>query len=170
MSEPGASSGYDPMPAAAPLGPVTRGPAPAPITAAVRAMLVRAALGLIALFLVFATKSSMRDQIAKRSPSLTKAQIDTAVTVGVAFVVILGTVFIVLYVVLALQVAKGKNWARITTFVLAGLGVLGTVLSLLQPAPVLSRLVSLITGVLDIAIIVLLARRPSGEYFRGTVR
>jgi len=135
---------------------------------AVRLMFVRAAFGLIGLVLVLATKSSMRAQIAKRTPSLTKAQIDTAVTVGVAFGVILGIVFIVLYVVLALQVAKGKNWARITAFVLAGLGILGAVLSLLQPATALSRVASLIAGLLDAAIIVLLARRPSGDYFRTT--
>lgn len=34
--------------------------------------------------------------------------------------------FLVLYVLLAMQVAKGKQWARIVTLVLAALGVLLT--------------------------------------------
>lgn len=73
-----------------------------------------------------------------------------------------------LYVVLALQVRQAKNWARITTWVIAGLGVLSALGSLAQPEPAISRLVALISGILDIAIIVLLAQRPSNRYFRPT--
>jgi hypothetical protein len=75
----------------------------------------------------------------------------------------------VLYILLALQVGKGKNWARIVTWVLASLGVLSGLAALAQPEPALSRILSIIGLLVDIAIIVLLAQRPSNEYFRRRV-
>jgi hypothetical protein len=81
---------------------------------------------------------------------------------------VIGIVFIVLYVLLALQVRKGRNWARIVTWVLAALGVLNALGSLAQPQPGFSRVVGLIAGLIDVAIIVFLLQRPSNEYFRRT--
>jgi hypothetical protein len=71
-------------------------------------------------------------------------------------------------VLLAMQVRKGKNWARIVTWVFAGLGVLGSLGSIVQVAPPLSHVVSIVTGLLDLAVIILLAQRSSNEYFRRT--
>ncbi len=79
-----------------------------------------------------------------------------------------GLIFIVLYVRLALQVRKGKNWARIGKWVLAAFGVLSALGSLVQTAPVASRVLSLIAGLIDIAIIVLLAQKRSSAYFTNT--
>lgn len=161
------SGAYEPMPAAASEGPVSRGPAPAPVVTAARLMYASAALGILAIIVTLATKATLKKQILDRSPKLSGSQVDTALNVAIAFSIIIGLVVAVLYVVLAMQMVKGKSWARIVTLVLAGLGVLFGLLSLVQPAPVASRILSVIGLLLDIAIIVFLTRPASSAYFRG---
>ena len=78
----------------------------------------------------------------------------------------IGIILIVLYVLLALQVRKGKNWARIVTWVLAGLGALGGVTNLAQPQAALTKVIAGIELVLYVVLIVLLALKPSNDYFR----
>jgi uncharacterized membrane protein len=78
----------------------------------------------------------------------------------------LAVIFIVLYVLLALQVQKGKNWARIITWILAAFGVLNALSSLAQTNTGGSRATGLIGGVIDLAIIILLAQKASNDYFR----
>jgi hypothetical protein len=64
-------------------------------------------------------------------------------------------------------VGKGTNWARIVTWVFGGNAIVGAPLSFVQYVPVASHVVSIATGVVDLAIVVLLALRPSNDYFRG---
>ncbi len=168
MSEPVDPGGYAPMspePFGGP-GPVARGPAPAPVENAVRAMFARAALGVLGLIVLLATKSTLKEQIRKNNLDVSAARLDTLTNSAITIGTVIGLIFIVLYVLLALQVRKGKSWARIVTWVLAGLGVLGAFASLAQAQPALSRVLAILAGLLDIAIIVLLAQRPSNEFFR----
>jgi uncharacterized membrane protein len=80
---------------------------------------------------------------------------------------VFGVIFLVLYVLLALQgVRKGRNWARIVTIVLAALGVVSLAASFAQAEPALSRVVTFLTAVIDVAIIVFLTQRPSRDFFR----
>lgn len=169
MSDPYNPGGdYAPMPAQ-PFGgppPATTGPAPAPVQNAVRLMFARAALSVLGVIAALATKDTLREDLRQRNPGASADRLETLVNAAITIGIIVGIVFIVLYLLLALQVRKGKNWARIVTWVLAGLGVFGGLTSLLQDAPAVSRIVSLIGGLLDLAIIVLLAQRPSNEFFR----
>jgi hypothetical protein len=159
---------YSPMPAEPPREPLAAGLAPSTVVNTVKLMLVRAGLSLIALAVLLGTKKSLKSQILKASPSFDPAKVDTAASVAITVGIVVGIIFIGLYVLLALQVRKGKSWARIVTLVLAGLSVLSGLVSQLQPAPGLSRSLGLVNLVLDIAIIALLTRRPSVEYFRRT--
>lgn len=170
MSDPTDSGGYASMPADQWRGPQEQGPrtAPAPVLTAVRLMFARAALSLLGLLALLATKSTLKEQILKSKPTVSGSQIDTLLSAAIGIGVVVGLVFIVLYVLLALQVRKGKNWARIVTWVLAGLGVLSALTSLAQPEPLLTRILSLIGAVIDVAVIVLLAQRPSSAYFSKT--
>ena len=55
---------YQPMPSAPPPGPPpARGPAPSSVTMAVRLMLLNAAIGIISVIVLFATKDTLRDEI-----------------------------------------------------------------------------------------------------------
>jgi len=154
------------MSAEPPAGPVTRGPAPASVLNAVRLMFIRAALGVVGLIVLLATKDTLKKAILKKNPTADASRLDSLLNSAIAVGIVVGIIFIVLYVLLALQVRKGKNWARIVTWVLAGLGILGALASLAQPEPALSRLVTFVGAVLDIAIIVFLAQRPSNDFFR----
>lgn len=148
--------------------PVAKDPRSAPSTVqnAVRLMFALVVLSLISLIVVFADKSALRDAIEKHNPGFDSSQVDTALNTAVAVGAVIGIVLMVLYVLLALQVRKGKNWARIVTWVLSGLGVLGSISNLAQPEAALTKVIAVIELVVDVAVIVLLAMRPSNEYFR----
>ena len=163
------TSGYGdhaPMPGGPSRDPAPMGPPPPPVENAVRLMFARAALGVVGLLALFLTKDSLRDRITRNDATVSAEMVDTAMTMALIFGSVVEIVFIGLYLLLALQVRKGKNWARIVTLVLAGLGVVLGLASLLETAPAVSRVLSLIALALDIAIIVLLAQRRSGEFFR----
>ncbi|PZS22715.1 MAG: hypothetical protein DLM54_02520 [Acidimicrobiales bacterium] len=165
----GPGDSYTPMPGEPPRTPLpSHGPAPGSVATAVRLMLIRAALGVVSIIVVLATKDTLKAVIRAHNHTVGAANLDGLVNTAVTVGLVIGIIFIVLYVVLALQVRQAKNWARITTWVIAGLGVLSALGSLAQPEPAISRLVALISGILDIAIIVLLAQRPSNRYFRPT--
>ena len=165
--QPGAAPGYPSMPAETPPSPVARGPAPSTVSSATLLMLIRAGLGVLGIIVVLATKNTLKQEIFKKNPTVDAARLDTLLNAAVVIGVVVGLVFIVLYVLLAFQVRKGKNWARIVTWVFAGLGILSALGSLAQPEPALSRAVTLLSAVLDIAIIVLLVQRTSNQYFRS---
>jgi hypothetical protein len=128
-------------------------------------MFAVAALGVVNLIVLLATQKSVRSTLARQHPRWSDHQLTTTVHVIVAAGIVFGLVFLVLYVLLALQVRKGKNWARIVTFVLAGIGVLGLLASFARPAAGAGRVVSALSGLLDIGIIVLLTQPPSNVYF-----
>lgn len=138
---------------------------PRDVIMATNLMFAGAALGILGLLLRFADKNGFRDAIRSGNASYTESQIDAAYGAAIAVSVVVGLIFTVLYVVLALQVRKGRNWARIVTFVLAGLGILGGLGSLAVAAPGLSKLLVVIGVAIDIAIIVFLLRRPAKEFF-----
>lgn len=169
MSDPYGAGPYNPMPGEPPRGPITRGPAPPPVTNAVRLMFVQAALSVLGFIVLLGTKDTLRTEILKKNTGYSAQKLDDAVNAAIAIGIVIGIIFTVLYVLLALQVGKGKNWARIVTWVLAGLGVLSGLVSLGQPEPALSRVLSIIGLLIDIAIIVFLAQKPSNEYFRKRV-
>lgn len=142
------------------------GPPPARVMNAVRLMFLSAAVGIAGLVALVATKSSLRSAIASENPNYDSHKLDTAVNAAVGAGVVVGVILIVFYLLLALRVRKGKNWARIVAWVMTGLLVLSALSSFAQPAAVLSRSLSLVGGALDIAIIVLLAGKDSNAYFR----
>ncbi len=144
-------------------GPV--GPAPKSTALAVRLMQVLAALSLVSLVVSLLSRDSLRTSIRQNQPTLNQDRLNTAVNVGTAFAVVLGIVFIVLYLLLANQVAKGKNWARIVTVVLAALSVLSTLSAIAQPSPAISKALAVLTALVNIALLVLLFRPDSRAFF-----
>lgn len=164
----GGFGNYPSMPSEPMRAPEPVGPPPASVNNAVKVMFVRAGVSVLSLLVLLGTKDSLKDQILKSNPSFNPSKIDSAASVAITVGIIVGLIFIGLYVLLALQVRKGKSWARIVTLVLAALAVVSGLLSLARPEPALSRLVGIANVALDIAVIVFLAQRPSAEYFRRT--
>lgn len=157
------SGGYPSMPPA-PGRPVTP---PAQVSNAVKLMFVRAAVSLLGLLTAFLLRDSLAEVIKQQNPAFDDRQLDTALTAGLAVSVVFGLVYLVLYVLLALQVQKGRSWARIVTLVLAGLSVLSGLYSLFAAAPALSKGLGLVTLLLDVAIFALLVSKPAAEYVRA---
>jgi hypothetical protein len=141
------------------------GPAPAEVVRASILMFVQAALGLIGLIFNFADADGIKDSIRDSDSSLTPDQVDSAYTLSLTFALIIGLIFAAAYVLLAIQVRKGKNWARITTLVIAGISIVFGLLGLAASAPALSRVLGIIGLLINIAIFVLLMLRPAREFF-----
>lgn len=172
MSEQFPAGNYPSMPNEPGYGGDPSGAPPPSVDNAVKLMLVRAALSLVGLLLTVSNKGSLKDAIHKASPNLDPGQVDTAVNVAVTGSIVVGLVVTVLYVLLALQVRKGKSWARIVTLVFAGLSVLFGLVSLVSlrsAAPAISHVFQVVLLAVDIAIVVLLTRGPSTAYFRPRV-
>jgi hypothetical protein len=161
-----AAPGYGAMPPAEYGQPVPVGPAPTPVLTAVRLMFVAAALGVVSLIVALSTKNTIRTKIADKNPDFDSQKLNTAVNVTIGTIVVFGVVFIVLFVLLALQVRKGKNWARIVTWVITGLGIISALASLGQSVTAASRVIGLVSGLLDVAIVVLLLQKPSNAFFK----
>jgi len=152
---------YQPQPSA--VAPVAR---PSSVTRAVQLMYVGAALSLIGIVVAWATKSQLRDQVAKASPSLTPDQVDTALTVSLVIATVVGLVAVGLWLWMAAANGAGKSWARVLSTVLGGLSVVSTLVTL-RSATGITIALQLVSLVLAVAILVLLWRPASSEYFRA---
>ena len=150
--------------------PAPVGPAPKSTALAVRLMYVQAALSVIGLVVTLVSQGSLRSSITARNTTLSSSDLDTAVTVALVLAVVVNLAFVVLYLLLSRQVAKGRNWARIVTVVLAAFSVLGGLSALAQSGVGLSRVLSVIGGIVGVALIVLLMFRPDSKAFFATRR
>ena len=165
-STPPPPGGYPSMAPPAWEAPVVQGPPPSTVVNAFKLILVQAALALVNIVVTLLTVDAIREQVLTTSPTLDQSTVDTAVGVAVAVAIVFGIIGIIVWVLLAFKVRAGKNWARIVTFVFAGLGLLSGLASFAQPGSAFSHIVLLLAVAIDIALIVLLTRGPSAEYFR----
>lgn len=145
--------------------PAPAGPPPAEVVRATLLMFASAALGLLSLIISFADANGLKDSIRRSDPNLTQSQVDSAYAVSLAIAIIIGLVFAAAYVLLAIQVRKGKNWARIVTLVLAGISILFGLLGLGSDVPALSRVLGIIGLLINIGIFVLLLLPRAREFF-----
>lgn len=91
------------------------------------------------------------------------------VRAGLVIGAVIGSVIFALYLLVLWFAWKGRNWARIVLWVLGGIGVLSGLLAPSSGNGLLSTI-----GVLDLLLtlagIVLLALRPSNEWYRAEGR
>ena len=146
--------------------PAVQGPPPSTVVNAFKLILVQVALSLVNIVVALLTTNTIREQVRTSSPALDQSMVDAAVGVAIAVAVVFGLISIGVWILLAFKVRAGKNWARIVTFVFAGLGLLSGLASFAQPGSAFSHIVLLLAVAIDIALIVLLTRGPSAEYFR----
>ena len=142
------------------------GRAPAPVANAVKLMFLRAALSLLGLLVLFSTRDGLQDQLRRSDPDADTATLESAVAVALVVGTVFGLVLTALYLLLALQVRRGRSWARTVAVVLAGLSALAGVVSLVQATSGAGRVLGLLTLVVDVAVVVLLLSRASSGYFR----
>lgn len=139
--------------------------APEPVLNAVRLMWLTAAVSLLSLVLVFSLRNDLRNSVRDANPDVSEQRLNSLVNTAIAVAVAIAIVFILLYVLLSFQVRKGKRWARVVTWILAGLGVISAISSLAQDTTTTSKILNLIGGAVDLTIILLLSRPESNTYF-----
>ncbi len=150
--------------------PDARPAAPQTITTAVALMRIGAALSAASVVLTLVTFGAFKDDIAAQlnasNITVTQAEIDTAVAVGISFVVFIGVVSVVLWLWMAWKNAEGRSWARAVASVLGGLNVVFTFFGFVG-GQYMGLVLVLQTATLAIAVgtLVLLWRPASTDYY-----
>lgn len=146
-----------------PQQPVSR---PTTVTYAIAALVANLAFGLVAAILVLANQDAYIDQ-ALRDAGLDPSSGVSSDVVGSAYTagVVIGLVFAALWGLFTWFAWKGHNWARIVIWVLCGLSIISALFAF--GAPVGSIVViNVISLLLILATIVLLAVKPSNDWYR----
>lgn len=104
-------------------------PEPKQVTISFWLYISAAAVSLISLIIslasVAATRSALQHQLSIQGQKFSSAQLDALIAVTTTIAVVIGIVFIAAYVIFALFMRRGANWARIVLLIL-------TVLSLFE--------------------------------------
>lgn len=140
---------------------------PKSIDLAQKLMYVGAALSLLGLLLGLLMSGSVKDQLRETNPEFTEDQINTAATGGMIFAAIIGLLGVGLWLWMAKTNGDGKSWARIVATVLGALNIVSFLASFAQTVPTLSRVASAISVLLAIAILVLLWKPESTQYYNA---
>ena len=140
---------------------------PSSITRAVQLMYVGAALSVLGIVVAWATRSDLRDQVASATPTLTPDQVDSAVTISLAFGTVVGLVGVGLWLWMAAANGAGRSWARVVATVLGGLSVLSGIFTLTTGSTGVTIAMQLLSVVLAAAILVLLWRPASSAYYQA---
>ena len=140
-----------------PSGPTER---PSTVKAGIGAFLANTLLGLLASILTFSDIDSL---VAEGTTGgLDEDSVRAALILGA----VIGLVFLAIYLVVLWFAWTGRNWARIVLWVLGGLSVVSGLAGLGNDSGLLS-LLSVLQLLLVIAGIVLLALKPSNEWYRA---
>lgn len=109
-------------------------PLPESIRTAVGLMYVGAAVAALSFLVTIVGDGADRDRLWERmrdeEPQLTADQIDRAIDVGMAAVVIGGSVVVALWLWMANKNRAGRSWARTLSAVFGGLAIVGGVIDL----------------------------------------
>jgi hypothetical protein len=128
-------------------------------------MFVGAAAEVIRGIIYLASPGSLKTAILRARPNLTAHQLSVAQNVAVIEGVVGGLIGAGLFIWIALECRRGKNWARITGTVFFGLGVLSLLVGLRSADVGLNRILGLIVDLIGLVAVVLLWQRSSSEYF-----
>jgi hypothetical protein len=155
-----------------PAGPARPSAATIPqsVQRAVSAMYVGVAASLIGIAVDLTTLSAVRSAIAKRSPTMTTAQLNTAVHVEVGFFIAGGLIGAALWLWMAQSCKAGKAWARIVSTVFFGIDTVSVLAASAVPGGGLSRIYGVVVWVIGLIAIILLWQRSSSDFFRGAPR
>jgi hypothetical protein len=151
---------YGAPPAQAPADP------PPPLALAVRLMYAGAVLSLLTIAVTVLQRDTIRSQITEQG-RLSGDAVDAAVTATLILGAVVALIGAGLWVLNAVYNARGRMWARVLSTVLGATAVLFAVASLTQPASGLSRALTFVQLLLAAAILLLIWRPVSSQYYRA---
>lgn len=144
---------------------------PASILNAVKLMYVGAVLAAITTILsLFVIDRDALIEDAVEQSDLTRDQAETAVSAFTTTSIVIGIISIALWVWMATMNKRGRGWARVVATVLGGLNIVFILVGLSQPTSGLNLVFNLVSVVLAAAILYLLYRRDSSEYYAAHSR
>lgn len=148
---------------------------PASILAAVRLMYVGAGLSLLWTVLLLPQRDAIREELAGQDLDMTESEIESAATTFIWSLALLGVLTIALWLWMAFANRRGHAWARIVATVLGVIAILFTLFSTLSVIGLgqgvnISVLLNVALIALAVAILFLLYRPDSNEYYRAMTR
>lgn len=163
----------DAQPNPVPMRPAPSEP-PRPVRVAVLLMWVGAAISVLGTLSVFLLQGQLRDlveaELDGQGLPVDDQIVSATLLFGIVAAVIGGLIGTALWVLNAVFCGRGAAWSRILGTVLAGIHVPSTIYSLTQPAPAISKVLTVLSPLLAIAIVVLLWQRSSSAWFRADDR
>jgi hypothetical protein len=105
-------------------------------------------------------QSGQLSQVIPPGTDVSPTVLNTALTVGVALAGAVGLISVIAYVVFALQMRRGANWARIVLTVLSAIALVSGIVGLLG-----LNVLNLLVSVLVVVAAALLWQRSSNAYF-----
>jgi hypothetical protein len=133
--------------------------------AATLLMAARVLLGLAAAAGQLVDAPTVRAAIGAANPPLTTAQVQTVYDGILGVAIIAGLCYAGLYAALITQLRRGRNWARDTTRLLAGLSALAALATLRETDPVVGHPLAVAILPVDLAVLVLLSLPATNRFF-----
>jgi hypothetical protein len=141
---------------------------PPSIRLAVRLMWLGAVVTFLGSLSVFVQTDALRDRLKDNDATLTKSDLDAAVTAIIGFTIVIGLVIVALWLWMAYTNGQGKSWARVVATVLGALNVLFLLGGLAMGNQTgLGLVFNFVNLVLAIVILVLLYRPDSSRYYQA---
>jgi hypothetical protein len=164
------AGGYRPYPDGAPQSPLQPAPAPGSVVNAVRLMYVGAAISLIGVILNIATEGSLKTRVRNTYPKLTASQVTRLAHIDFVFIIVLGLIFVGLWIWMAFKCKAGRNWARTTGTVFFGFLTLFMIITLSGAGGGLggglALIPALILWLVGLGAVILLWRKSASAFFR----
>jgi hypothetical protein len=159
---PWASDSLPPHPTATAI-PVEQPPS---IRLAVRLMWLGAVVTLLGSLSVLVQTDALRDRLKDNDSTLTKSELDSAVTAIIGFTIVIGLIVVALWLWMAYANGQGRAWARVVATVLGVLNVLFLLGGLaMGNQTALGLVFNGVNLVLAVVILVLLYRPDSSRYY-----
>ncbi|CRK60194.1 hypothetical protein [Alloactinosynnema sp. L-07] len=172
MSTPGPYPSYPDGPFEPPRAAPNRPPS---VDRSFQLWLANGVLGLIGFILVLTVgKDTFRDEVVKTlregGTAYTDADIDAALTIGLAFAGIVAAIFFGLYLLFAFKMRAGRNWARVVLAVLGGLALLLNIIGLAGGGNMIETIVTIVQIALIGGAVYYMFTKESAEYFDAVKR
>lgn len=160
---------HDPTPSAPPPPPQPDvRERPQAVETAFRLWLINVAVGVVSSLIAL----TMMDQLINEALEQQNAQMtEEAAQAGIVVGIVIGLVLVAIWLAIAFQMRKGRNWARIVLAVLGGIGVIMSVIgmadafSLPGVAGFTVGVLEIVSTLLVIAAIYFMFRPESNAYF-----
>jgi hypothetical protein len=147
---------------------------PRSVATAVRVMYAGAAASLIGIVIDLTTFGSLRSDLHSRSPSLTPAQLTTAVHVEIGLAIAGGLIGAALWIWMAQSSKAGRGWARITSTVFFAIDTISALLGASGASGLsvggAARAYGIVVWLIGLVAIIFLWQRASSDYFRPAPR